>query len=124
MKIIDITQELFHCQVFPGDDAPVFHRQKMMEQGDLYNLSSITMCCHNGTHIDAPAHFLADGATVEQLPLERFVGPCYVWRGTGDLTADDARVILRLAKEAGADRRILLAGPVTVTEEAARVFAG
>jgi arylformamidase len=33
---------------------------------------------HSGTHVDAPAHFIENGATVEQLPLNRFIGPATV----------------------------------------------
>ena len=88
--------------------------------GDLYNLTAFSMCAHNGTHIDAPFHFLPEGKTVERLPLDVFVGDCFVARYQGDVTAEDARTIL--VKAAGAER-ILIAGDVTVTEEAAQVFA-
>ena len=94
-----------------------------MEQGSLYNLSQFSMCAHNGTHIDAPAHFIKDGKTVEQMPLESFIGDCFVARHEGDLTEKDAQAILQRARAAGADERILIAGDATVTEEAARVFA-
>ena len=88
--------------------------------GDVYNLTAFSMCAHNGTHIDAPFHFLPEGKTMERLPLDAFVGDCFVARHQGDVTAEDARTIL--VKAAGAER-ILIAGDVTVTEEAAQVFA-
>ena len=120
--IIDITQEVFSCKVFPGDPAPVMQRILSTEQGDICNLTAFSMCAHNGTHVDAPFHFLPDGNTIEKIGLEAFVGDCYVARFEGDLTANDAAKILEKAKAAGASERILIAGKATVTAEAARVF--
>jgi arylformamidase len=57
---------------------------------------------------------------VDQLPLETFVGESYVARHEGDVTAADAQAIL---KKANGIQRILLAGRLTVTAEAAQVFA-
>ena len=94
-----------------------------MAQGDLYNLTAFSMCAHNGTHIDAPAHFIADGRTVEQLPPEVFVGDCWVARHDGDVTAAVLADILEKARAAGAAQRILVAGKATLTAEAARLLA-
>ena len=116
MKIYDISQEVFSCAVYPGDPKPEKQVLYATADADLYNLSAFYMCAHNGTHIDAPFHFLHDGKTVEQMELETFVGDCFVARHQGDVTAEDAREILR--KAAGAPR-ILIAGPVTVTADAA-----
>jgi arylformamidase len=121
MKIYDISQEVFSCAVYPGDPKPEKQVLYSTADADLYNLSAFYMCAHNGTHIDAPFHFLHDGKTVERMELETFVGDCFVARHQGDVTAEDAREILR--KAAGAPR-ILIAGPVTVTADAAEVFAG
>ena len=120
MKIYDISQEVFSCAVYPGDPVPEKQIICSTASGDLYNLSSFAMCAHNGTHIDAPFHLLHNGKTVEQMPLDTFVGDCYVARHAGDVTAEDANRIL--AKANGAER-ILIAGKVTVTAEAAEVFA-
>jgi len=124
MKLIDISQEVLSCKVFPGDESPRAELVKSMNDGELYNLSMLSMCAHNGTHIDAPFHFLNDGKTVEQMPLEAFVGECYVARHEGEVTAEDACEILKKAEAAGAGERILIAGKATVTLEAAEVFAG
>ena len=120
MKIYDISQEVFSCNVYPGDPIPEKRILSSMENGDLYNLTAFSMCAHNGTHIDAPAHFLADGKTVEQMPLDTFVGDCYVARHKGDVTAEAATGILQKAQGA---QRILIAGKATVTQAAAEVFA-
>ena len=120
MKMMDISQEVFSCAVYPGDPAPEKHVPASTEAGDLYNLTSFAMCAHNGTHVDAPFHFLPNGKTVDQMDLTCFVGDCFVARHEGDVTASDAEGIL---KKADGAERILIAGKATVTAEAAEVFA-
>ena len=120
MKIYDISQEVFSCELYPNNPKPEKQVLRSTAAGDLYNLTAFSMCAHSGTHIDAPFHFLQEGKTVEQMPLDIFVGACFLARHQGDVTAADARTIL--AKAQGAER-ILIAGPVTVTAEAAEVFA-
>ena len=100
MRFIDISQEVLSCNVFPGDDSPKGELVRSMEEGELYNLSMLSMCAHNGTHIDAPFHFINEGKTVDKMPLEAFVGDCYVARHEGDVTAENAREILKKAKAA------------------------
>lgn len=121
--IIDITQELFSCNVYPGDPSPVKTTVLSTANGDVCNLTSFQMCAHNGTHIDAPFHFIGDGKTVDRMGLIPYVGDCYVARFEGDLKASDAQDILEKASAAGADKRILIAGKMTVTADSAKVFA-
>lgn len=121
--IIDISQEVFSCKVFPGDPAPSMNRIQSMEQGDICNLTAFSMCAHNGTHVDAPFHFIHGGDTVDKVGLDYFVGDCYVARCRGNVTAEDAAEIISKAQAAGASSRILIAGKATITAEAARVFA-
>lgn len=125
MKIYDISQEVFSCVVFPGDPAPQREIMNDMNKGDSYNLTAIHMCAHNGTHVDAPYHFINDGKTIDQVSLEKFVGPCYVAEREGVVTAEDAKEILQKASDTNADaaKRILIKGKAEVSEEAARVFA-
>ena len=120
MKIYDISQEVFSCAVYPGDPQPEKQTVYSTGAGDLYNLTSFAMCAHNGTHVDAPFHFLHNGKTVDQMDLTHFVGACFVAKHEGDVTAADAGEIL---KKAGGAERILIAGKATVTAEAAEVFA-
>lgn len=119
MQIYDISQEVFSCKVFPGDPKPERQTLLSTEKGDVCNLTAISMCAHNGTHVDAPFHFIGEGKRVDQLPLSTFVGECYVARHEGNVTAEDAVSIL---EKAGVPR-ILIAGAATVTAEAAEVFA-
>jgi len=120
VKIYDITQEVFSCKVYAGDQKPEKKLLHATAAGELYNLTVFSMSAHNGTHVDAPFHFLSDGKTVEQMDLQVFVGDCYVARHTGDVTAADAQVILRRAQ---GSRRVLIAGSAVVTAPAAEAFA-
>lgn len=125
MKIYDISQEVYGCTVFPGDPSPQKKRVLNITDGDVCNLSEITMCVHNGTHVDAPYHFLDDGIKIDEIPLNKFVGMCYVADNTGDVSENDAREIIKKAKACnnGSEKRILIKGNTTVTLEAAQVFA-
>lgn len=123
--IYDITQPLFECEVFPGDPKPEKKVILSIENGGVCNLTAFSMCAHNGTHVDAPFHFLKDGKSIDQVKLEKFIGPSYVEGHEGDVTAQDAKDILKRAAMAyeGAQKKILMKGNATVTLEAARVFA-
>ena len=125
MKIYDISQEVFSCQVYPGDPKPEKNILKSMAKGEVYNLTSFNMCAHNGTHIDAPFHFIKDGKTVDEICLDAVVGMAYVAEHDGIVTADDAAQILEKAKKQNIDaaKRILIKGDVEVSLAAAKVFA-
>src|SRR4051794_18243758 len=45
---------------------------------DLVNVTRLTLSTHSGTHVDAPRHFVHDGASLDDVPLDRWVGPCFV----------------------------------------------
>lgn len=123
--IWDISQPVFDCAVYPGDPKPEKAMLSRLENGDVCNLTAFSMCAHNGTHVDAPLHFLKGGKGVGSVALEKFVGPAYVGTMEGDVSALDAETLLETAKAAypGAEKRILIKGNATVTLEAAEVFA-
>ena len=125
MKIYDISQEVFGCQVYPGDPTPKKRVISSMEKGDLYNLTAFSMCAHNGTHIDAPFHFIKDGKTADSVSLDTFIGMAYVAEYNGIVSADDATEILEKAKKQNSEaaKRILIKGDAEVSAEAAKVFA-
>ncbi len=125
MKIYDISQEIFGCTVYPGDPAPVRKSVCATARGDLYNLTAFSMCAHNGTHIDAPFHFLPDGKTVGEISLEKTVGPACVVTHNGPLSGKDAEHLLETvrAMSSAAAARILIKGDACITPEAAETFA-
>lgn len=78
-RIIDATLPLSsEIPGFPGD--PPFRLEPFRSRGDgaPYNVSVLTTGTHAGTHVDAPAHFVEGGATVDQLPLEILIGKARV----------------------------------------------
>lgn len=125
MRIYDISQEVFGCQVFPGDPAPNKTLISSTENGDAFNLTEFSMCAHNGTHIDAPFHFIPNGKTVDEISPEVFIGMAYISEHKGTVTADDAVNIIKKAEGSciDASKRILIKGDIEVSLEAARVFA-
>ncbi len=125
MKIYDISQEVFGCDVYPGDPSPEWERPVRIRDGALYNLTVFRMCAHNGTHIDAPYHFFEDGKTVGQVALDRLIGWAYVAQKNGAVTGEDAERFLEEARalDPRAAERILIKGDAVVTKEAAAVFA-
>lgn len=125
MKIYDISQEVFGCQVYPGDPAPERNVLSSMEKGEVCNLTAFSMCAHNGTHIDAPFHFIKDGKSVDAICLEAFVGMAYVAEHHGIVFGKDAAEIIEKAQVQNpeAAKRILIKGSAEVSLEAAKVFA-
>ena len=125
MRILDISQEIFGCEVYPGDPKPERKILQNMNDGAAYNLSAFSMCAHNGTHVDAPLHFISGGKSIDQVDPDRFVGYAYVAVHEGPILAADAERILKTAGECAAEaaERILVKGKAVVTAEAAKVFA-
>ncbi len=125
MNIYDISQEVFSCQVYPGDPVPEKELLCSMEKGGLYNLTAFRMCAHNGTHVDAPFHFFKDGKAVDSIRLDAFIGPAYVTEHQGIVSGGDAVKILEKANGRSPDaaKRILVKGAAEVSPDAAKVFA-
>jgi arylformamidase len=63
---------------YPGDSPPRLHRLSSLDKGDALTASELSIGCHIGTHVDAPAHFVHGGLTVDQLPAKHFFGPAIV----------------------------------------------
>jgi arylformamidase len=87
LKIYDISLPLNpDLPVWPGDPAVVLERFRSISEGNISNDSRLACSVHSGTHVDAPIHFLEDGSSVEQLPLDALVGPAEVMEvGNADL---------------------------------------
>lgn len=74
--------------IFPG--MPEWDGEQVVAESAMYrtpadeaNVTKLTLTTHTGTHVDPPRHFVHDGHTMDQVPLERWVGPCWV----ADVTA-------------------------------------
>ena len=108
MRRIDITRELLTAPVYPGDEQPVLKQTASLET-EGYNLSSLRLCLHNGTHADAPRHFLRDGGDIAQMPLSLFIGPCVVRTVKGPV---DGVAALELSLK-GCEKLLLRGGALT-----------
>lgn len=116
MKIFDVTRPLKNDMLaYPGDVIPRFSQ---VDQGQ-YLISDLHMSSHTGTHIDAPAHYLKTGDTIDTIPLTNLIGKCRVIDASGTkstmITADDLK-----GKLSGVKRLLLktrFSGNDTFSEE-------
>jgi arylformamidase len=76
--------------VYEGNAPMVFQFLLDMRKGDPLTLSAYSLGAHSGTHVDAPMHFVAAGASVDQIPLDRLIGPARVIEIADDVQAIDA----------------------------------
>jgi arylformamidase len=103
MPIYDVTLPLGPATpLYPGDPPFIMEMYRHIAAGDSSNGSRLAMGSHNGTHIDAPLHFIAGGLSVDRIPPEALVGPCVlVDCGNADsITAD----VMRRMDLAGRER--------------------
>src|SRR4029077_18808763 len=63
---------------YPNDPTIQIKSWSALERGDAANVSLLHFGAHSGTHVDAPAHFIAGGSVVEALPLESLIGEATV----------------------------------------------
>lgn len=76
---IDISQPLTNDMAcFPGDTPFTYSLTYTKEQSGSANIGQMTASLHNGTHIDAPFHYDAEGKTIDQLNLDRYIGDATV----------------------------------------------
>ena len=76
---IDISVPIYTGMVhWPDNPAVRVERIQDLSRGDVANVSKLELGAHTGTHMDAPRHFLADGAGLDELPLDATIGPARV----------------------------------------------
>ena len=119
---------------WPGSPPLELTRRRDMARGDHVNDSVLRCGVHGGTHVDAPVHFLADGADVTQLALDALIGPAVVAALPAvdavtareleglSLPADTRRLLLRTRNSEGwrREEREFRADFVALTADAAR----
>ena len=86
---IDATMTLDQSTtpVYEGDAPMRFEFLKEMRRGDPLTLSAYSLGAHSGTHVDAPMHFVAGGAPIDKVPLDRLIGPARVIEIADDVQA-------------------------------------
>jgi arylformamidase len=91
---------------YPGNPEIDITLQQAVAKGAGANVSAIRFGSHTGTHADAARHFFDDGQSVDQIPLERLIGPALVVSFADDVRAVGAAELR--AHDLGAHKRILL----------------
>ena len=111
MRLYDISLTVTPgLPVWPGDPKFSIERMSDMRTGAAATVSRVAMGVHTGTHIDAPAHFIRDGAGIDALPLDALVGPARVvlLRPRGDAIGAGELVDAKIPR---GTRRLLLRTP-------------
>lgn len=76
---IDISVPIYSGMVhWPDNPAVRIDRIQDLSRGDAANVSKLELGVHTGTHMDAPLHFFAHGAGLDEMPLDATVGPARV----------------------------------------------
>ena len=81
---------------WPGD-PPVAEQPLERTPEDVANVTQLVLTTHTGTHVDPPRHFVHGGATIDDVPLDRWVGPCWV----ADVTAAAPEIEVHELEQAG-----------------------
>lgn len=77
MKVHDLTRRMEReMPLYPGTDEPQFLAAATMEEQG-YRETALCFFSHVGTHMDAPAHLMKDGRTMDEIPAERFLGAAF-----------------------------------------------
>lgn len=90
MPIVDLTHPIStNMPVYPGTEGPKLLPAWTVEK-DGFAETIMRLGSHTGTHIDAPAHLIKEGACLESYPIEAFsgIGRCIVLRDPPDLEID------------------------------------
>jgi arylformamidase len=96
MAIIDISRTLHTgMAVWPGDTEYELQKTWQIDSGAAVNVGSLTMSTHTGTHVDAPYHFDPEGPTMEQMPVDIYVGEAHVIQISGVQTIDVPHLLER-----------------------------
>jgi len=96
MKIHDITATISHNLPYYGNERPTAVKTAELKNGDQYNLTKLSVSAHTGTHADMPSHFILNGTTCDNIPLDHFYGPAKLIRitamPTNHITGADLRI--------------------------------
>jgi arylformamidase len=108
MEIFDISVPIADGMICYTDNPPVHvKRVDSIEAGAPANVSEIDMGAHTATHVDAPDHFLPEGAGAESLPLEALMGPVEVVDGRAATSALDLAAVRSFELPPAGTERIL-----------------
>lgn len=105
-KIWDISPVLHaDLPVWPGDTRVKLETTWQIEPGCPVQVSRITLSSHTGAHCDAPSHYEVDGASIDEVALDAYLGPCRVISCIGTKCISPEEISARLE---GTPPRVLL----------------
>jgi arylformamidase len=112
-KIWDISRPLTKdLAAWPGDTPFRYELTWRLSQTCSVNVGAMNTSTHNGTHADAPFHFDGEGAAIDSIPLENYIGPAVVIDITGKFSRAEASIAVADLEHArlqiAETRRILL----------------
>jgi arylformamidase len=94
MQIFDVSRALANdLAPWPGDTPFHFELKWKMAEGATVNVGAVQMGVHNGTHADAPFHFAPGAETIDQIPLETYLGDAVLVDLTRLFVTDPTRQI-------------------------------
>lgn len=111
MKLIDLSQPVYdgspNCPVHP----PVKSEILRDHPAHGWRVEVLTLSNHTGSHVDAPLHKIAGGASLDEMPLETFAGPARIadLRGVGPSTAITIEMLKKCLPDSLSDQIVLLA---------------
>jgi kynurenine formamidase len=111
MKLIDLSQPVYdgspNCPVHPPVKSEILRDHP--KHG--WRVELLTLSNHTGSHVDAPLHKIAGGASLDDIPLERFTGPARIadLRGIAPSTPITAAMLREKLSGSIADTIVLLA---------------
>jgi len=88
MRYFDVTVAISEAvPIYAGDPAAKIESFKAIGHGDAANVSNLCFGAHTGTHVDAPNHFIDGTRRVDELDLNKLIGPCRVVEIAEDVIA-------------------------------------
>ena len=134
MAIFDVSLTLKKGMLsFPGDPAFSIERVFSREQGKEFNLSLLSLTTHTGTHVDAPAHYIDGGRTIDSMALNMLIGSGVVldMRGIGAIDrrvleesalTDETRVFFKTDNSLKLQERVFNDNYTYITDDGARLM--
>jgi len=105
IRLIDVTVLVSEgLPVWPGDPKVRVAAVSRIAAGDLFNVSAARMSFHTGTHVDAPWHVDDAGTRLDDIPIERWIGPCWVAEIPSGVETIEPEHLIAAAIPDGTDR--------------------
>src|SRR6056297_3200109 len=91
-QLVDLTYPLSpESQVWPGEEKPEFEAVTLLPE-DPANVSRIHLNLHSETHVDSPRHFIQEGSTIDEMPIENFWGKAAVYHRSEELNGGEVQL--------------------------------